>query len=149
MTLDDDFGPASLNLLCRRLERDDYISPQELAALLEVNPQAMLRDDVRKLVLSHLRGAIKKPRGRKPAGLLTDLRNDLIPPYYERRRRWLQQRKARYGHTCCWLRDTRWQDAPVHQQAALLAAHALRHLGPPVHSLTILNIVSSRKNRAT
>lgn len=147
MTLDEYFGPASLNLLCRRLKRDDYISPPELAAVLEANPQAPMAEPVRHLLLGHLRGEIKRPRGRKPAGLLTKLRDDSIPPYYERRLHWLRYRKARYGHTCRWLRDTRWQDAPVHQQAALLTAHALRHFGPPVHSLTILNIVSSQKNR--
>jgi hypothetical protein len=92
-------------------EPSAWIATEDLIEALVANS----KEPIPELLLAHLRqrldGIAKKPRGRKKK--VAGLREYLVPVYYERYLRWLQNRKKTHGlkgWSC--IQSAKWWKGP-------------------------------------
>src|SRR5262245_52804894 len=97
MDIYKEFGPSSFAVLERRLARKEFISGPELAFALRANPGVMPPPAVRDYEIRLLEGTAKKPRGRKPHGLVLQFWNLYTELQYDRYLARLQRLKPRSG----------------------------------------------------
>ena len=101
---------------------------------------------------AHLKGQVKKPRGRPKGNHWTSVRDLFAVHHYERYLPWLQRRKERFGLNG-WpaLQKATWWDGAPHERARKMALERLRKMGlpfPMMDEAHLRNLVSaSRKSR--
>jgi len=128
----------------RRVVAGEYVDPEELAKALRRHGSRPIPPDVLEYVCRFLEGRVSKPRGRQAVPPFERRRWRMIMrSFYERYLRWLQGRKARYGHLEGWsaIREASWWLGPPHERAARMVARRLGHGAESWRS--VLNEISS------
>jgi hypothetical protein len=115
----DLFGPTSLLNLERSIAEGRIPTAAELAAVLEANSEDPLPQWFLALVVTGLRGELKKKRGRPKESILSEISFVLAKAKYRRYLAWLRKREGSSGLEG-WpaVRGKDWWTGPPHERAA-------------------------------
>jgi hypothetical protein len=130
-----------------KLERGQFISPEDLADALEQDRGKAIPDEVLNCLVQTLRGEIKTPGGRPAKNDPAIVRELFACSCYESYLTWLQKRQARFGLTgwSC-IRDADWWQGPPHERAAKMVVRWGRRGKWNISDKYIRNLVSSYKS---
>jgi hypothetical protein len=148
MDISQKFGPTSFAVIERRLARQEFIAPADLALAIEANRDVALPAAIRDYLLRTLRGKVKARRGRKSLGAVREIRDLFLLPLYDRYLGWLRRRRKRFGlkgwapiNNAEW-----WQGSPSERAARMVAQH-LRVVFPNHSWQHVRNEVSALRRR--
>jgi hypothetical protein len=117
-----------------------YVSAEDLSSALRKHGARPISPAVLDYLCNMLEGNVAKPKGRKGLPEFEARRwHMVIRGHYQNRRRWLEERKDRYGHPTGWTK----LDGTAAEIAARIVAK--RWLSGPDSWRTVQNIASSRK----
>jgi hypothetical protein len=126
----DLFGPTSLLNLERSIAEGRIPTAAELAAVLEANSEDPLPQWFLALVVTGLRGELKKKRGRPKESILSEISFVLAKAKY---RRYLAEVnhvtvRAKWKYAFPLFRKGLWNGPPHERAARIVTARWLRHL---------------------
>jgi len=140
-TLYEQFHPGRFEVALERLKRDQYLSGDELAQILEHNGPAALPDELHDYLIRHLRGKIRSRRRYLERQNLEFLKDSLGAAYYMKALRLLYYLEERALRLPPGRRNTPPKGEPaIHERAMELAA---RRLG--MTPQTLRNRLSKRR----
>lgn len=132
--------------LIDQLARDDYLSPLELADVLELSTSQALHPSVHRFLIRFLRGEIKVKRGPKPKARFSDLTQSILEDALYTHAlatfRKYEARRKRRGEKQAGPRGVR---PSPHERAAKYVSKTV--YGGKVSAATILNRRSLRKKK--
>jgi hypothetical protein len=126
----DLYGPTSLLNLENSIAEGKTPTAAELAAVLEANSEKPLPQWFLAMVVSGLRGELKKKRGRPKDSALSEIRFAIAQSKYRRYLAWLRKRERSFGLEG-WpaIRGKDWWSGPPHERAArIVTARWLKHM---------------------
>jgi hypothetical protein len=102
-----------------RSSEDVWIETSKLLDAIRKNSSAPVPDEVLEYLRRRLDGEVPKPRGRRPGGTLSYLRNQLISIHYRRYFDWLEKREKTLGlDGWSLIRNVDWWEGPPSERAA-------------------------------
>jgi hypothetical protein len=115
----DLYGPTSLLNLERSIAEGRIPTTAELGAVLEANSGEPLPQWFLAIVVSGLRGELKKKRGRPKENNLSEMSFAVAKARYARYLTWLRKRERSFGLEG-WpaIRGKDWWTGPPHERAA-------------------------------
>lgn len=126
----DLYGPESLLNLERSIAEGRIPTAAELAAVLEANSGAPLPQWFLAMIVSVLRGELKKKRGRPKESSLSGIRFEIAKAQYPLYLAWLIRREGSSGlEGWSAVRGKDWWIGPPHERAArIVTARWLRQM---------------------
>lgn len=142
-TLYDLFEARSLQSCKRRLDAGEIPTPHQLADILSANAHRPLPAWFLDLVVSSLKGNLKRRAGRPKAPPILDMRFAAAIADYRVHLDWLTERDRTSGlEGWSILHDQDWWSGPPHERAAKIV---IRKWRLPISWRSFLNRISSDK----
>src|SRR5258707_6995361 len=129
-SLYDLYGPTSLVNLERSIGEGKIPTAAELADILEANSDSPLPSWFIAMVVTSLRGELKRRRGRPEASFLSETCFEIAKWKYPLYLAWLQKREDSSGlEGWSAVRGQEWWAGPPHERAArIVAKQWLKHM---------------------
>lgn len=108
-------------------DKDAWIETSKLLDAIVSNSRVSVLDEFVEYLRRRLDGDITKPRGRRPGGISSEIRNELIRYHYRRHLDWLTIREKSQGlKGWSQIRDAEWWQGPPSERAARITKELWR-----------------------